>query len=118
MRKLHRLISQPIIPGHETDYSITQTMAEYLAHVHNPPFDGILFSSAQRKAGINIVIFSDTLILSDEIERAFRLKYVEGSVRLFSTSVIKYEHRQTDVITTDKGKLWIDAFEGDELDED
>lgn len=45
LRKLHNLISQPVVPGHEADYLITQTMAEYLAHVHQPHFDGIMFKS-------------------------------------------------------------------------
>src|SRR6202035_2572480 len=29
LRRLHTLISQPVVPGRESDYLITQTMAEY-----------------------------------------------------------------------------------------
>jgi hypothetical protein len=43
LQRLHVEISNPVIPGRESDYVITQTMAEYLAHVHNNPFDGIVF---------------------------------------------------------------------------
>jgi RES domain len=57
LQLLQRLISQPIVPGKESDYIITQTLAEYLAHVHEQPFDGILFDSVQRKEGRNIVLF-------------------------------------------------------------
>ena len=46
---LQRLISEPIVPGRESEYIITQTLAEYLAHVHKQPFDGRLFDSVQRK---------------------------------------------------------------------
>ena len=42
LRRLQSLISQPIVPGREAEYLITQTMAEYLAHVHKKSFDGIL----------------------------------------------------------------------------
>src|SRR6202040_2120908 len=59
IRRLHSLISQPVVPGREADYLITQTMAEYLAHVHKEPFDGILFKSVQRAGGINVVLFAE-----------------------------------------------------------
>ena len=59
LRRLHTLISQPVVPGREADYLITQTMAEYLAHVHQEPFDGILFKSVQRAGGINVVLFPE-----------------------------------------------------------
>lgn len=49
LRHLHTIISQPVIPGRESDYLITQTLAEYLAHVHKHPLDGVLFRSVQRE---------------------------------------------------------------------
>jgi hypothetical protein len=58
LRHLHTLISQPVVPGRESEYLITQTMAEYLAYVHKNPLDGILFQSVQRKDGINVVLFA------------------------------------------------------------
>src|SRR5258708_5926999 len=57
--RLHTLISQPVVPGREADYLITQTMAEYLAHVHQEPFGGILFKSVQRAGGVNVVLFAE-----------------------------------------------------------
>ncbi|MEM5292730.1 RES family NAD+ phosphorylase [Burkholderia sp. JPY481] len=107
LRKLHGLISQPIVPGRETDYLITQTMAEYLAHVHQPPFDGILFSSAQRAGGTNIVLFADRSLLTDRLENAFRVRYLDGSVRLMSNTAVHYRHRELDVYAYDNGELWI-----------
>jgi hypothetical protein len=41
-RRLHQLIRTPILPGHEAEYLITQAMAEYLAHVRKPGFDGLI----------------------------------------------------------------------------
>jgi RES domain-containing protein len=101
LRRLHDLISQPVVPPRETDYVITQTMAEYLAHVHQPSFDGILFKSVQRAEGTNVVLFAER----DEgeqgdrqdktrCERSFPITYIDKSFELFSTEEIKYKHRQ------------------------
>ena len=69
LRKLHRLISQPVVPGHEADYLIPQTMTEFLAHVHEPPFDGVLFASAQRAEGTNVVLFPKPGTLDESMGR-------------------------------------------------
>ena len=49
LRRLHGRISRPVVPGHEDEYLITQTLTEYLAHVHLPAFDGVIFQSVQRQ---------------------------------------------------------------------
>lgn len=90
LRRLHSLISQPIVPSREADYLITQTMAEYLAHVHDKPFDGILFSSVQHAGGVNIVLFPEKGLLTAEPTESFRVKYVENTFRLVSTTAIRY----------------------------
>jgi hypothetical protein len=100
LRRLHNLISQPVVPSREADYVITQTIAEYLAHVHQPPFGGILFKSVQRAEGTNVVLFAER----DEGEqddgqgkprggRTFPITYVDKSLQLFATEQIKYKHR-------------------------
>ena len=94
LRRLGGLISQPIIPGRESDYLITQTMAEYLAHVHEKPFDGILFKSVQRAGGVNVVLFPDPGSPDESVNNAFPLSYVDGSIKLFSTRSIQYQHTQ------------------------
>jgi hypothetical protein len=93
LRRLHTLISQPVIPGREADYLITQTMAEYLAHVHQEPFDGILFKSVQRAGGTNVVLFAERNIGPVSDNSKFPIGYVDGSFKLFSTNEIKYKHR-------------------------
>lgn len=94
LRRLHRLISQPITPSKELDYLITQTMTEYLAHVHPEPFDGILFSSAQRAEGVNIVLFPKSGQLDESQTNTFPLVYVEGSIKLYQTESIEYTHTE------------------------
>lgn len=92
LEHLHRLISQPVVPGRENEYLITQTMAEYLAHVCPHPIDGIMFESAQRAKGVNIVLFGDREVLNPSDGNAFPAKYLDQSIRLFKTSGISYQH--------------------------
>ena len=115
LRHIHRLISQPIVPGRESDYLITQTMAEYLAHMHPKPFDGILFASSQHEKGTNVVLFADTTMLVGEL---FGLTYVPESIRLFSTTSIQYEHYEMKVAVGDDGVPWVyHGHEDDQGDE-
>jgi hypothetical protein len=92
IRQLAKLICRPIVPGHESQYVITQTMMEYLAHVHTKPFDGVLFNSSQKEGGKNIVLFPKNS--NDEV--TFQLRYVEKSIRFFRTAGITYEHKSLD----------------------
>ncbi len=93
LRRLHTLISQPVIPGRESDYLITQTLAEYLAHVHQVPFDGILFKSVQREGGVNVVLFPqrDQAVLG---RTTFPISYVAGSFKFFATKSIEYDQER------------------------
>jgi len=99
LRRLENLISQPVIPGREMDYLITQTMAEYLAHVHRPAFDGVLFKSVQKSGGVNIVLFQNG---SD----GFPLAYVDKSFELFSTRSVQYKHAER-CVGEHEGEVWV-----------
>ncbi|AZU56707.1 hypothetical protein MAFF241647_25020 [Ralstonia solanacearum] len=117
LRRLHGLISRPVVPGHEDEYLITQTLTEYLAHVHLPAFDGVIFQSVQRQGGANIVLFgrdafepviditednSGKLLsftpspLGSEPKQAlsFPVEYVTDSAKLFVTQSIEYSHHE------------------------
>jgi hypothetical protein len=106
LRRLQRLISEPIVPGKESDYLITQTLAEYLAHIYEQPFDGILFDSVQRAKGTNIVLFP-------RANGDFPLSYVEGSVALYATRSIEYVHNERYVHLMEDGEIWFD-WDGDD----
>lgn len=112
LRRVHSLISRPVAPGNEADYLITQTMAEYLAHVHEKRFDGIIFESAQRKDGVNYVIFRSALEpdLLDSPE-SFPVEYVEDSLEYFQTKAVTYEHDRTPIQRTSKGAAYIGNLE-------
>lgn len=107
LRRLHSLVSQPIVPGHEADYLITQTMAEYLAHVHNEPFDGVLFASAQMAEGRNVVLFAERDLLAASAAEAFRVEYVDGSVGVQTTKTIEYAHEELGVVVGDDGDVYV-----------
>ncbi|MFC3682148.1 RES family NAD+ phosphorylase [Hydrogenophaga luteola] len=115
LRRLHGLISRPVVPGHEDEYLITQTLAEYLAHVHQPAFDCVIFQSVQRQGGANIVLFGrDAVapIVSLDADNAnvgpvfappltggettndfsFPVEYIADSAKLFATRSIEYSH--------------------------
>ena len=79
LRMLHYLISQPIAPGHGSDYLITQTMAEYLAHEPAYPFDGILFRSLQNQGGMTLVVFPDPGLVGTA-DQVFRIQYQQKCI--------------------------------------
>lgn len=118
LRRLHRLISQPVVPGKESDYLITQTLSEYLAHVHQKPFDGILFASVQREGGINIVLFARSDVLSNALADRFQLAFVQGSLKLFSTKSIEYEHEEQRIYANKDGQVWVSRLSMDDFDDE
>lgn len=111
LRKLYLRVSQPIVPGCESDYLITQAMAEYLAHVHNEPFDGVLFASAQKAGGNNIVLFSNRELLLQSTTQAFSIEYVDDSLEFHVTNKIEYAHLQVKVSLGTKGEVYVHSNE-------
>lgn len=113
LRQLHYRIARPVIPGRESEYLITQTMAEYLAYVMPHPVDGVMFSSAQKEGGTNIVLFPERNANLPE----FSINYVPDSLRLFRTSAIEYSHNELNVYQGDDGIPWIGSYD-DGIDEE
>jgi hypothetical protein len=120
-RRLHKLICEPVIPGHEDEYLITQILAEYLAYVRPTNFDGLLFASTQYKGGRNVVLFpkhADT-VPKDESGSTlarFPLKYVDDSVGIYRTRGIKYEIPKVDFLLVDN-KVHLHYLDYDEDDD-
>lgn len=109
LRRLETLISKPIIPGRESDYLITQTMAEYLTRVRSPRFDGMVFNSAQRSGGKNVAIFPDP-------QDSFAMQYVADSFNVRSVNSVEYSHDPVRVTKYD-GEVYIsdhNAFDNDD----
>lgn len=115
LKRLHYLISQPITPGHEADYLITQTMAEYLSHVHDAEIDGISFSSAQRKDGVNVVLFPARDLLTGDVKAKFGVDYVEGSIKGYKTEAIRYRHSEIHVHKKEDGSFsMVESYDPDQ----
>lgn len=60
LRSLSRKIAIPVMPNDETfDYLATQAIADYLATVHDPSLDGIIYPSVQADdKAFNVVLFN------------------------------------------------------------
>lgn len=106
LRQLHRLISQPIVPGHEAEYLITQALAEYLSHIRIPSVDGVLFGSTQHEGGRNVVLFPKRFSAEEDIETRFAVRTVQDSVELYQTCKIEYDIPKLDFHIRD-GKVCI-----------
>ena len=104
IRKLHRLIRLPVLPARERDYLITQAMAEYLNHVRDPAFDGLIFESAQREEGANVVLFRPA-IDSGPRQRRPLFKLAEEGWTLHSIRRIAYSDTELDCHLYRNGKV-------------
>ena len=120
-RQLHKLIGEPVIPGHEDEYLMTQVLAEYLAYVRSANFDGLLFASTQYQDGTNIALFPKQADAALENENngtlaRFPLKYVEGSAEIYRTSGIKYDIPKVDFFLVDD-RVYLHDYDYDEDDD-
>jgi hypothetical protein len=107
VRNLHSKIQQPVLPGKEQDYLITQAFAEYLALIHEPRFDGIMFESAQCRGGRNIVLFPH-VIATAKPQTASRsgemvLDYCPDETRIHK---VRSVHYKTDPIKAENGAVF------------
>lgn len=116
LRRLHRLISQPIIPGHESDYLITQVLAEYLGHVREKNFDGLLFTSTQRKGGTNIVLFPKRYSDEDKMLERFSLRVAKKTAKLYRTRGIEYDMEELKYVSLRGGEIHVYSLHGDDDD--
>jgi len=58
LRTVGERMARPVMPDDELiDYLPTQAVADFLATMNEPRFDGIVFLSAQMKGGCNVVLF-------------------------------------------------------------
>ena len=58
LRTLEERMTQAVMPNDEAlDYVATQAICDFLAFTNTPPFDGIIYKSAQVARGRNVVLF-------------------------------------------------------------
>ncbi|QNM82398.1 RES family NAD+ phosphorylase [Sphingomonas sabuli] len=83
LRGFHDEIKKPVLPERETlEYLPTQVVAEYLWTRVDPPFDGLVFGSAQISGGrSNLVLFPHASVVegaADEPQREVKFSYESG----------------------------------------
>ncbi|WP_435815110.1 RES family NAD+ phosphorylase [Xanthomonas campestris pv. incanae] len=55
---LHEEIAHPV-RANDSDYVVTQALAEFIRYGRSENFDGVAFQSVQRKGGLNYAIFNE-----------------------------------------------------------
>lgn len=90
---LHDLIARPV-RATDTDYVMTQALAEYIRYYRKQRFDGISFRSVQRESGVNYVIFDrstpEALQTSDWVPQ-FDLVVSQEAVTIFEIARVNYQ---------------------------
>ncbi|MBV1810090.1 RES family NAD+ phosphorylase [Pseudomonas viridiflava] len=90
---LHELIARPV-RANDTDYVMTQALAEYIRYYADQRFDGISFRSVQRAGGINYVIFDKSTpeeMLSPNWLPKFSLEASKEPVSIFEVKQVQYQ---------------------------
>ncbi|MFJ2984875.1 MULTISPECIES: RES family NAD+ phosphorylase [unclassified Pseudomonas] len=92
LRYLHDLIARPV-RIHDTDYVMTQALAEYIRYCHYE-FDGVAFKSVQRSGGgINFVLFDQGSagdLLNPGRRPEFSMAITEQAVAVYKISGVQY----------------------------
>lgn len=90
---LHELIARPV-RAHDTDYVMTQALAEYIRYCDNQRFDGIAFRSVQCDGGINFVLFDksapEALQVPDWTPQ-FDMSIAKEAVTTYEIKRVQYE---------------------------
>ena len=133
IQKLTKILSQPALLGAEdSEYLPTQIISDYLANIIEPPFDGILFSSAQAASSrsqesdimsnTNVVLFnrsSNVRSIGYKV-KAWDISYEEVGNHLFAVDVENSELNvlrededpRTDTLEVDKESLRVHIVDG------
>jgi hypothetical protein len=87
------LISRPLGSSDpQIDYLPTQVLTEYLRFKRGFEFDGILYRSAQRKGGVNVVLFQEDNISTESMDCDGALLRYTG-YQLFNVDGVEYKSR-------------------------
>ncbi|NOV27861.1 RES domain-containing protein [Cupriavidus necator] len=95
LRYLHEEISRPV-RANDTDYVVTQALAEFIRYEKNWSFDGIAFQSVQRKGGVNYALFdrgAPEHIHRPEWRPTFHLSIESDAVTVHVVDSVDYRHK-------------------------
>ncbi len=114
LRTFHSKISSPVLPKQEREYLTTQVIAEYLSTQHTPRIDGVIFSSVQKKDGLNIVLFTHVVTVEHPavrltprrlINKTSGIEFVSETMVLHKIEAVKFT--PTDLKVIGKDLEWI-----------
>lgn len=92
---LHEEIARPIRLG-DTDYVMTQALAEFIRYDQRWAFDGIAFRSVQREDGVNYVLFDrgpPEAMVAPDWRPTFHLAISTAAVSTHAIEGVLYRHK-------------------------
>lgn len=95
LKYLHEEISRPV-RANDTDYVVTQALAEFIRYEKKWAFDGIAFQSVQRKGGVNYVLFdrgAPESFHGPDWSPTFHLEIATDAVSLHVVESVHYCHK-------------------------
>jgi hypothetical protein len=90
---LHDEIARPV-RANDTDYVVTQALAEYIRYNEKQAFDGIAFRSVQRNGGVNFVLFDKSMpedMVMPDWRPKFDLEISPAAVTVHRISAVHYD---------------------------
>lgn len=94
---LHEEIARPVRAG-DTEYVITQALAEFIRYDKKWAFDGIAFRSVQREGGVNYVLFdkgAPEAMVAPDWRPTFHLAISTDAVSLHVIEGVRYCHKSS-----------------------
>lgn len=95
---LHEEIARPVRSG-DTDYVMTQALAEFIRYSKLGKFDGIAFQSVQRAGGINYVLFDKSepaTMLAPQWRPTFDVKIESANVSVHTVTGVSYFRKEAE----------------------
>lgn len=93
LKYLHDEIAKPVRTS-DTDYVVTQALAEFIRYEKEQLFDGIIFRSVQNEGGINYVLFDKNIDLrsmhASNWHPQFDLEISIGCTSLHKVTAVQY----------------------------
>jgi hypothetical protein len=114
--ELHGQIRKPVLPNAQDEYMPTQLVAEYLSSALTPRIEAVLFGSAQRAKGRNIVVFRQASSSQDggdtQIQTSnYAVRYVPESLWWHNIDAIQYRSQDFPYVPSERRTMLFDLFD-------
>ncbi|WP_434653871.1 RES domain-containing protein [Chromobacterium violaceum] len=99
MEYLHEEIARPVRASN-TEYVVTQALAEFIRYDKKWAFDGIAFRSVQCEGGVNYVLFdrgAPEAMVAPDWSPTFHLVISNDAVSLYAIEGVRYSHKPSSI---------------------